>query len=120
MYRPLPKQVTIKESKIHGLGIFAVTNIPKDTVLGMTHFKHIDHPDGWLRTPLGGFYNHSATPNCKLIDGYFGVAEYKDVSKLLCTIKNIYTGEELTCTYTLYKLNSIIKERDLQEDWLGL
>ncbi len=80
MYSPLPEALTIKESDIHGLGLFAIDNISKSTILGMTHFKHIDYKDGWLRTPLGGFYNHSNTPNCELVDKYFGFAEYRNES----------------------------------------
>ena len=51
MYKPLPKDVTIKPSKIHGLGLFATKKIPRGSTLGMTHFKHVNYQDGWLRTP---------------------------------------------------------------------
>ena len=62
MYNPLPKELTIKKSKIDGLGLFAIEDIPKETSLGMSHVK----VDGeYIRTPLGGFYNHSDDPNCK-------------------------------------------------------
>ena len=33
MYLPLPKQVTIQESKIHGLGLFAKEDISRYTIL---------------------------------------------------------------------------------------
>ena len=118
MYKPLPKELTIKPSKIHGLGLFAVQSISKGTVLGMTHFKHVDYEDGWLRTPLGGFYNHSNTPNCELIDDYFGFAEYRNASKLLHTLKDIKIGEELTCKYTLWDIKKV-SELD-KKDWLVL
>ena len=36
-YLPLPKQVKIGTSKIHGMGIFAVEDIKKGTELGITH-----------------------------------------------------------------------------------
>ena len=119
MYKPLPKEVTIRPSKIHGLGLFAVQNISKGTILGMTHFKHVDYEDGWLRTPLGGFYNHSITPNCKLMSGYFGFAEYRNASKVLYALKDIKIGDELTCKYTLWDFNKIKKE-PRTKDWLGL
>ncbi len=120
MYKPLPEQVTIKKSKIHGLGLFAVSDIPKGTILGMTHFKHVDYENGWLRTPLGGFYNHSNVPNCNLVDDYFGFAEYKNSSKSLCTLRDIFLGEELTCSYTLYKIDDTIQKEESTNDWLGL
>ena len=37
-YRPLPNNVTIKKSNIEGLGLFAVENIRKGKVLGLTHY----------------------------------------------------------------------------------
>ena len=117
MYKPLPKEVTIRPSKIHGLGLFAVQNISKGTTLGMTHLKHVDYENGWLRTPLGGFYNHSNLPNCKLLDDYFGFAEYRNASKLLYVFKDIEIGEELTCKYTLWDISKLKKE---PKDWLGL
>ena len=119
MYTPLPKEVTIKPSQIHGLGLFAVERIPEDSILGMTHFKHVDYEDGWLRTPLGGFYNHSNTPNCELIDEHFGFAEYRNVSKSLHTLKDIKIGEELTCKYTLWDISGALKESN-PKNWLGL
>ena len=108
MYKPLPKDVTIRASKIHGLGLFAVKRIPKGSILGMTHLNHVDYEDGWLRTPLGGFYNHSDIPNCELIDGHFGF--YGEASKLLHTLKDIKSGEELTCTYILWDINKYLEE----------
>ena len=119
MYKPLPKDVTIKPSKIHGLGLFATKKIPRGSTLGMTHFKHVDYEDGWLRTPLGGFYNHSNKPNCELIDDYFGFAEYRNASKLLRTLKDIKLGEELTCKYTLWDISKLSREIKTK-NWLGL
>ena len=37
MYKPLPDNVTIAESKIHGLGLFATRFIRSETVIGLTH-----------------------------------------------------------------------------------
>ncbi len=92
-YRPLLDSLTIGKSNIEGFGIFATKDIPKNTKLGLSHIR-VD--DLMVRTPLGGFYNHSDTPNCekyKIGFGYF-----------LRTIKDIKKGEEITVTYTLYKL----------------
>ena len=68
MYKPLPNSVTIKPSKINGLGLFAIKTIKKNTDLGMTHLILVNplNPtqDKTIRTPLGGFINHSEKPNC--------------------------------------------------------
>ena len=78
MYRPLPDCLTIKDSKIQGLGLFATLIIKAKTNLGLTHIYDKSHEDNYIRTPLGGFFNHNHTdPNCRI-------------------------GEELTAKYTLY------------------
>ena len=59
MYKPLPKYLTIKESKIDGLGLFALQDIEKNTTIGVSHVKHDDYLHGLIRTPLGGFVNHT-------------------------------------------------------------
>ena len=51
-YRPLPRYLTIKDSGIDGLGLFASEDIAAGTYAGETHVK-IDENQDWLRTPLG-------------------------------------------------------------------
>lgn len=100
MYRPLPDFLTIKDSKIEGLGLFATEDIPNGTPLGISHYQFPDCPT--LRTPLGGFYNHSDDPNCKkklMISGDNDYCYY-----ILDAIKDIKAGEEITVSYTLYTL----------------
>ena len=110
MYNPLPQQLKIKNSPIHGSGLFARTEILKGTILGISHISHDLFPDGWIRTPLGGFYNHSITPNCELIGGTLeSIPHYGTSTRLLKTITDIKGGEELTCTYTLWKKEEIAK-----------
>jgi len=92
-YQPLPDSLTIKPSKINGLGLFAIKTIPINTDLGMIHFSY---GELLIRSPLGGFINHSEQPNCKKIN-------LKDEWHLK-TIKPIELHDELTLTYTLYNL----------------
>ena len=93
-YKPLPDTLTIKPSSIEGLGLFATKNIAKNTDLGMSHFLYGDF---LIRTPLGGFVNHSEKPNCKRV-------KLEEESHLKTT-KEIKAGEELTLKYTLYNPN---------------
>jgi len=93
-YRPLPDSLTIKNSDINGLGLFAKKRILMGTPFGMTH--RVLETGQLLRTPLGGFYNHSDEPNCMKHEE--GHAYY------LVSIKNIEAGEELTVDYTFYKI----------------
>jgi len=62
MYRPLPKGLTIKNSPIEGLGLFATVDIKNNTYIGVTHIRDEQFENKYIRTPLGGFYNHSNNP----------------------------------------------------------
>ena len=61
MYKPLPDSVTIKTSKVNGLGLFAKEEIAEGTNLGMSH---LELGKLIIRTPLGGFVNHANDANC--------------------------------------------------------
>ena len=63
MYRPLPDGLTIKNSPIEGLGLFATTEIKANSFIGVTHIRDEQFENKYIRTPLGGFYNHSNSPN---------------------------------------------------------
>ena len=62
MYRPLPKELTIKNSAIEGLGLFATATFEANTFIGVTHIRDEQFENKYIRTPLGGFYNHSNNP----------------------------------------------------------
>jgi len=91
-FKPLPSNVTIQKSTIHGLGLFALAKISAETELGISHVKDNRFSNGYIRTPLGGFFNHSTKPNCKAI--YDG-----DFIKIK-TLVNINAGDEITVDYT--------------------
>ena len=67
MYKPLPKCLTIKKSPIEGLGLYATENIKGNTFLGITHILDENFENNYIRTPLGGFYNHSNNPNIRRV-----------------------------------------------------
>ncbi len=62
MYRPLPDGLSIKNSPIEGLGLFATVDIKKNSFIGVTHIRDEQFENKYIRTPLGGFYNHSNEP----------------------------------------------------------
>ena len=62
MYRPLPDGLTIRNSPIEGLGLFTNVDIKKNTFIGITHIRDEQFENKYIRTPLGGFYNHSNEP----------------------------------------------------------
>ena len=106
MYKPLPKGLTISPSKIQGLGVFTQFFVPKGTNFVMTHIKF---KDTLLRTPLGGFLNHSDDPNCHKAKLYFTNTDdpnFKfDFTKYnLVTLKDIEGGTELTLKYSFYTI----------------
>ena len=106
MYKPLPKSLTIKTSKVNGLGLFANEDIAQGTNLGMTHLKI---GDTIFRTPLGGFINHSEEPNCdkaelRMTNEDLKGHQYFYKKWNLITGQDIKKGKELTLKYTFYKL----------------
>ena len=64
-FEPLLSSLTIKSSPIHGLGLFATCEIPKQYELGISHVKDDRFSHGYIRTPLGGFFNHSKNQTVK-------------------------------------------------------
>ena len=103
MYKPLPDSLTIKQSGINGLGLFAKEGIGQGTNLGTTHIKL---EGDIIRTPLGGFINHSNDSNCVKVKFYDGsyITECSEQKWNLITVRNIKEGEELTVSYTFYKV----------------
>jgi len=98
MYKPLSSDLTIKESLIEGLGLFATESIAAHTNLGISHY----FLEGKLvRTPLGGFYNHLNNPNCYTKYVY---PPGKVTRVCLVTLRDIEVGEELTA---FYKINPL-------------
>ena len=57
MYKPLPESLTIKQSGINGLGLFAKEGIAQGTNLGDDSLGKLN--GDIIRTPLGGFINHA-------------------------------------------------------------
>tara|TARA_R110002020_G_scaffold58980_1_gene161317 strand:+ start:1628 stop:1966 length:339 start_codon:yes stop_codon:yes gene_type:complete len=106
MYKPLPESLTISQSGVHGLGLFADQKIIQGTNLGMSHLKIGERI---FRTPLGGFINHSNTPNCvkaelRMTDEEMKGHAYNYKKWNLITIQDIRKGEELTVRYTFYNV----------------
>ena len=97
-YNPLPEYLAIGPSQIHGAGILAIEDIPGEVVIGITHVYDPNFQHNYIRTPLGGFVNHSNTPNCELVD------DKNEDYKQLKTLKKIEEGKELTLKYTLNEI----------------
>ena len=98
MYKPLPESLTIKTSKVNGLGLFAQEGIAQGTNLGISHIK-LD--EEILRTPLGGFINHANEANAVKVE----LRDEKYTKKWsLVTLRDIKKGEELTLRYTFYNI----------------
>ena len=101
MYKPLPESVTIKQSGINGLGLFADQDIKQGTNLGTTHIKM---DKDIIRTPLGGFINHSNTPNCVKVELHANGTEPYRKKWNLVTTQYIKKGEDITLRYTFYNV----------------
>ena len=93
MYQALPRGCYIDYSSIAGQGLFSRLPLAVGAELGMSHLI-ID--EEIIRTPLGGFINHSDTPNCEkyqIGDRYY-----------IKRIKPIRPQQELTLSYTFYSI----------------
>ena len=97
MYRPLPACVTIKESPIDGFGLFATQKILAGTYIGIVHVLSENIEEGIVRTPLGGFGNHSDTPNCFKV-------KLENNNSWIGASRDIEPDEEITWKYTLYEI----------------
>jgi len=103
-YKPLPDNLTIKESPIHGLGVFATEDISTETIIPCCSHLIIDEPHlakELQRLNFGGFINHSKNPNCtlKMVVEFSNNNRKRSYYKLE-TLKEINIGEEITLNYT--------------------
>jgi len=100
-YYPLLECLDVRNSDIHGKGLFAIEDIHADKDLGISHWLSIGHYEleEPIRTPLGGFFNHNdEDPNCVVVR-----REEEEFTVLhLVATRDIASGEELTVKYTFY------------------
>ena len=113
-WRPLPDFLTIRSSKIEGLGLFALRDLPEGKDLGMTHIYDVRFHDNYIRLPLGAFINHHQIPNCKAVFS----EEDTEVGKLkhirIITSKKITQGDEVTVKYIINKLKNPNWEKEYE------
>jgi len=95
-YQPLPSGLTVTDSGIAGQGLFTTQRLVTGTELGTSHYR-IDGE--YIRTPLGGFINHSETPNCER--SQVRIRPGFDRWNIIVT-EDIEEGDELTLKYKLY------------------
>ena len=95
-YHPLPSGLTIAESGISGQGVFTTRRLGSVTDLGISHWR-VERE--FIRTPLGGFINHSDEPNCQR--SQIRIKPGFDKWNLM-VIEDIEEGCELTLKYKMY------------------
>ncbi len=105
-WRPLPDFITIKKSKIEGLGIFATKKIKEGSDLGISHVYDDRFPDGYIRLPIGAFVNHHEMPNCKAIVSELDPLLGKLKHIRIISIKDIEKDEEITIDYIINRLDN--------------
>ena len=111
-YQPLPSGLTVADSRISGQGLFTTRKLVAGTDLGMSH---VELGKLLLRTPMGGFINHSTNPNCVIVKSLLTRQEWNHRTNLpddkydlnftkwsLVVLDDIEEGEELTLKYKLY------------------
>ena len=94
MYRPLPDGLTIKNSPIEWLGLFTNIAIKKNTFIGITHIRDEQFENKYIRTPLGGFYNHSNEPTIiRMVSDVLPKLKFGDQIDLNATVKKFEDGD---------------------------
>ncbi len=94
MYRPLPDGLTIKNSPIEGLGLFSNVDIKKSTFIGVTHIRDEQFENKYIRTPLGGFYNHSNKPTViRMVTDVLPKLKFGDKIDINASVKKFQDGE---------------------------
>jgi SET domain-containing protein len=105
-FNPMPNGVELRTSNIHGYGLFAVQTIKANHDLGVTHVADSRFQDGFIRTALGSYANHSNKPSIK------GVR--KDDTYHFVTIRQIEADEELLIDYADFNYDKDILKGYLQ------
>lgn len=123
-YRPLKDVFTVKKSPIEGKGLFSIDCIsphPDNPISCYTGYGYecitgncepvggevnefITHylvGDNLIRTPIGGFINHSDDPNCTLIRVENEYSPY-DAIFYLRPLRAIEQDEEITLNYNVH------------------
>ena len=94
MYRPLPDGLTIKNSPIEGLGLFSNIDIKINSFIGVTHIRDEQFENKYIRTPLGGFYNHSNSPTViRMVSDFLPRLKFGDIIDPSMTGKKIKDGK---------------------------
>ena len=104
--------VEVKESPLHGKGVFAMRNIQKGEVIVVSHmalihvnenlpeilatlqFPWTDEYDAICLSDVGSFFNHASKPSAEIM--------HRDFNKLVQTFaakETILKGEEVTIYY---------------------
>ena len=95
MYKPLPNQLTIKNSPIEGLGLYAQEDIKKGTFVGITHIRDEEFENKYIRTPIGGFYNLSNEPNVmRMVSDILPKLKFGDAVDLNISTTQIKDGKK--------------------------
>ena len=81
----IPSGVCLKQSPIHGIGVFATEDLPRDKILGLASHNNVKHT-------LGRFINHHGRlPNVIMIR--------HDADVVASTTKQIKANEEILMDY---------------------
>lgn len=96
-YDPMLGFFDIRESSIHGKGLFLKEDRNTIPIESITHhcIGGNDSSGTFIRTPIGGFINHSDNPNCKIEEfkTFYGSVY------MLKVLREIKGGDEITINY---------------------
>ncbi|WP_445737133.1 SET domain-containing protein [Mariniflexile sp.] len=112
MSNPKPTLVEIKQSPLHGKGVFATQNIAKGELLVISHmvpihinenlpellatlqFPWTDEYDAICLSNAGSFFNHSGQPNAEIV-----ARDFTNLTQTFAAKTTIAKGDEITIYY---------------------
>lgn len=104
--------VEIKNSSLHGKGVFAKRNIAKGELIAECHmalvhvnenlpevlatlqFQWTDEYDAICLSDVGSFFNHASQPSAEIVD-----RDFENLIQSFCAKTDISKGEEITIYY---------------------
>lgn len=104
--------VEIKNSPLHGKGVFAAQNISKGEIIVESHmamihvnenlpevlatlqFPWTDEYDAICLSDAGSFFNHSSHPNAEILE-----RDFKNLTQTFVAKSDIVKGDEITIYY---------------------
>ena len=88
------------------MGLFATQDIKKGSFIGITHIRDEQFENKYIRTPIGGFYNHSNEPTViRMVSDVIPKLKFGDKIDINAPVKKFQDGEDNKGENLFYNLH---------------